>query len=71
MPTNGTDGLALQIHFIDPKELFGAEAFDAALGRGDISAIVAAQIGMGALRSVRSPRGRDAARRPPGPRHTS
>jgi hypothetical protein len=37
----------LQIHFVDPRELFGPAAFESALERGDISAIVAAQIGQG------------------------
>ena len=47
----------LQIHFVDPKEIFGAEAFDAALAAGDISAIVAAQIGIGE-EPLRDERGR-------------
>ena len=34
-------------HVVDPKEIFGAEAFDAAIERGDVSTIVAAQNGMG------------------------
>ncbi len=53
----GDEVYALQIHFIDPKEIFGAEAFDAAVERGDVSAIVAAQIGMGE-EPLRDERGR-------------
>ena len=53
----GDEVYALQIHFIDPKEIFGAEAFDAALANGDVSAIVAAQIGMGE-EPLRDERGR-------------
>lgn len=48
---------ALQIHFVDPRELFGVEAIDEALERGDISAVVAAQIGQGA-EPLRDDRGR-------------
>jgi hypothetical protein len=36
----------LQIHFVDPVELFG-EAYTAALEAGDVSGCVAAQIGIG------------------------
>ena len=38
---------ALQIHFIDPAEIFGADAVKEAKARGDVSAIVSAQIGIG------------------------
>lgn len=48
---------ALQIHFIDPAEIFGAEAYEAARATGDVSAIVAAQIGMGE-EPLRDDRGR-------------
>jgi hypothetical protein len=54
---NGSEPQALQIHFIDPREIFGATVFDAALERGDISAVVAAQIGMGP-EPLRDERGR-------------
>lgn len=54
---NGSDVHTLQIHFVDPREIFGAEAFDDALARGDISATVAAQIGMGP-EPLRDDRGR-------------
>jgi hypothetical protein len=37
----------LQIHFVDPRELFGAAVVDEALANGDVSAVVAAQIGQG------------------------
>ena len=47
----------LQIHFVDPRELFGAAAVDDALATGDVSAIVAAQIGQGA-EPLRDDRGR-------------
>jgi hypothetical protein len=46
----------LQIHFVDPAELFG-DAYGEALERGDISAVVAAQIGNGA-EPLRDERGR-------------
>lgn len=36
----------LQIHFVDPTELFG-DAYTNALDNGDISAVVAAQLGFG------------------------
>lgn len=48
---------ALQIHFVDPAELFGAEAVAAALAAGDVSAIVAAQLGIGP-EPLRDERGR-------------
>jgi DAPG hydrolase PhiG domain len=38
----------LQIHFIDPDEIFGAGVVNEARERGDISAVIAAQIGFGA-----------------------
>ena len=47
----------LQIHFIDPAELFGAEAVQEALDAGHVSAIVAAQLGTGA-EPLRDERGR-------------
>ncbi len=47
----------LQIHFVDPREIFGAAAFDDALERGDVSATVAAQLGMGP-EPIRDERGR-------------
>jgi hypothetical protein len=46
----------LQIHFIDPREIFG-EFYDDALERGDISACVAAQLGLGG-EPLRDDRGR-------------
>ncbi|HEX3688707.1 MAG TPA: hypothetical protein VHV28_03395 [Solirubrobacteraceae bacterium] len=47
----------LQIHFIDPRELFGAQAYDDALERGDVSGTVAAMIGIG-TDPLRDERGR-------------
>src|SRR4051812_40325060 len=52
----GEEVYPLQIHFIDPAELFG-DAYAAARDRGDISAIVAAQIGIGSD-PLRDDRGR-------------
>lgn len=46
----------LQIHFVDPAELFG-DAYHDARERGDVSAVVAAQIGFGA-EPLRDDRGR-------------
>ena len=43
----GEEVYALQIHFVDAAEIFGAEAVEAARASGDVSAIVAAQIGIG------------------------
>lgn len=48
---------SLQIHFVEPGELFGAEAVAKAKLRGDISAIVSAQIGIGP-EPLRDERGR-------------
>jgi len=48
---------ALQIHFVDAAEIFGADAVERALDAGDVSAIVAAQIGMGE-EPLRDERGR-------------
>jgi hypothetical protein len=53
----GEEVYALQIHFVDAGEIFGAEAVEAAKKRGDVSAIVAAQIGIGA-EPLRDERGR-------------
>jgi DAPG hydrolase PhiG domain len=53
----GEEVYALQIHFIDAAEIFGAEAVEAARAAGDVSAIVAAQIGIGE-EPVRDERGR-------------
>ena len=47
----------LQIHFLDPAELFGAEAVQEAFDAGHVSAIVAAQLGIGA-EPLRDERGR-------------
>jgi DAPG hydrolase PhiG domain len=47
----------LQVHFIDPAELFGAAAVEEAFDSGHVSAIVAAQLGMGAD-PIRDERGR-------------
>jgi hypothetical protein len=44
----------LQIHFIDPAELFGAEAVQEALDAGHVSAIVAAQLARGPSPSATS-----------------
>jgi hypothetical protein len=44
---NGSEVQMLQIHFIDPREIFGADAFEDALAIGNISAVVAAQLGNG------------------------
>ena len=57
-----SDVLDLHIHFVDPRELFGADAIDDALAAGDVSVVVAAQIGLG-TEPVR-----DAAGRPNGGR---
>lgn len=46
----------LQIHFVDPRELFGS-AYDGALERDDVSGCVAAQIGIGP-EPLRDERGR-------------
>lgn len=48
---------ALQIHFIDPAEIFGAKPVEEAKARGDVSSIVSAQIGIGA-EPMRDERGR-------------
>jgi hypothetical protein len=47
----------LHIHFIDPRELFGAEPYDDALAVGAISGSVVAQIGQG-TEPLRDERGR-------------
>jgi hypothetical protein len=47
----------LQIHFIDPRELFGHEAYEDALARGDVSGTVAAMTGIGP-EPLRDDRGR-------------
>ncbi|HEX3690386.1 MAG TPA: hypothetical protein VHV28_11830 [Solirubrobacteraceae bacterium] len=47
----------LHIHFIDPRELFGAEAYDDALAAGDVSGTVAAMTGVG-VEPLRDERGR-------------
>jgi hypothetical protein len=47
---------ALQIHFVDPVELFG-DAYADALERGDVSGCVAAMVGIGA-EPLRDERGR-------------
>src|SRR3954453_2018580 len=52
----GEEVYPLQIHFIDPAEIFG-DAYAAARERGDISAIVSAQIGIGE-EPLRDDRGR-------------
>ena len=48
---------ALQIHFIDPSELFGTQAYEDAKADGRVAAIVAAQIGIGP-EPLRDERGR-------------
>lgn len=48
---------ALHIHFVDAAEIFGAVEVELAHERGDVSAIVAAQIGVGE-QPVRDERGR-------------
>jgi DAPG hydrolase PhiG domain len=54
----GSDEIyALQIHFVDPGEIFGSDAVEQAKARGDVSAIVAAQIGIGP-EPLRDDRGR-------------
>jgi len=53
----GEEVYALQIHFVDAAEIFGAEAVDAARAAGDVSGIVAAQIGIGP-EPLRDERGR-------------
>ncbi len=42
----GSEVYALQIHFIDPREMFGT-AYDDAVAAGEVSAAVCAQIGIG------------------------
>ena len=54
---NGSEAHDLQIHFIDPRELFGQQPYDDALEDGHISTVVAAQIGMGS-EPLRDDRGR-------------
>ncbi len=43
----GDEVVPLQIHFVDPREIFGVDAYEDALARGDISTVVAAQTGNG------------------------
>jgi len=44
---NGSEVQDLKIHFVDPREIFGKQAYDDAVARGDVTTTIAAMIGLG------------------------